>query len=159
MSIVKKLPAVLIAAVGISFSFVGTALAEKPILAEKTLGRTETLRIPIPAHPSPNTNIRICSKTTGSRTLLHPLIINYPSATNGVLEFQIGPRSNNLPRYVRRASSEGDYRDYECIVIRSIGRRPADDPNLNHELKNYIAVTNSHSMRENFAHVYAREEP
>jgi hypothetical protein len=60
MSIVKKLPAVLIAAVGISFSFAGTALAETILLEEKTLGPQETLDL----RPKDMRNTTLCFQTT-----------------------------------------------------------------------------------------------
>ena len=62
LSIVKKLPAVLIAAVGISFGFAGTALAGE-IFAEKTLGSEEHLRI----RPPNRSNTIICYKATDNK--------------------------------------------------------------------------------------------
>ena len=60
MSFVKKLPAVLIAAVGISFGFVGTALAETTVLADKTLGAQEDFEFT----PQDGRNTTICFQTT-----------------------------------------------------------------------------------------------
>jgi hypothetical protein len=60
MSFVKKLPAVLIAAVGISFGFVGTALAETTVLADKTLGAQEEFRF----KPQDMRDTTICFQTT-----------------------------------------------------------------------------------------------
>jgi len=62
MSIVKKLPAVLIAAVGISLSFAGTALAETILLGEKTLGPQETLDL----RPKDMKNTTLCFQTTNN---------------------------------------------------------------------------------------------
>ena len=60
MSIVKKLPAVLIATVGISFSFAGAALAERILLGETTLGAQEDVDF----EPKDRRNMTICFQTT-----------------------------------------------------------------------------------------------
>lgn len=71
MSIAKKLPAVLIAAVGISFSFVGTALAQTILLGEKTLGPEEEFQF----RPEDRRNTTLCFQTTdnlpGELTLIY----------------------------------------------------------------------------------------
>lgn len=66
MSIVKKLPAALIAAVGISFSVAGTALAEEPIfLVEKILGREERVDF-VPRDTG--RNVTLCFRTTDNKS-------------------------------------------------------------------------------------------
>lgn len=61
MSIVKTLPAVLIAAVGISFGFVGTALADTIIKADKILVPENDELVFKPSHMGGST---ICFQTT-----------------------------------------------------------------------------------------------
>lgn len=103
MSIVKKLPVVLIAAVGMSFSFVGTALAQEPIFAEATLGFREDLII----EPPDMRNTKICFKATDN---LKPslMIIN-----------MVNPRNPEMLRFPndmggRQVTQESDY---QCVSI------------------------------------------
>ncbi|MEG3837770.1 hypothetical protein QUA46_15070 [Microcoleus sp. MON2_D6] len=76
MSIVKKLPAVLMAAVGISFSFASTALAQKILLGEKTLGLQEDVDF----KPQNRSNMTICFQTTDN--LPGSLILIYMASSN-----------------------------------------------------------------------------
>jgi len=83
MSIVKKLPAVLIAAVGISLGFVGTALAETILLGEKTLGPQETLEL----RPTDIRNTTLCFQTTDN--LVGNLKMLYIISSGGGIDVKI----------------------------------------------------------------------
>jgi hypothetical protein len=80
MSISKKLPAVLIAVVGISFSFVGTTLAQTILVDNKTLGPQEDLEF---TPPNMN-NTTLCFQTTDNlRGMLVVLYISGGSMSSG----------------------------------------------------------------------------
>ncbi|MEG3981489.1 hypothetical protein QUA08_12000 [Microcoleus sp. T3B2] len=104
MSFVKKLPAVLIAAVGISFSFAGAALAETILLGEKTLGPQETLNL----MPKDMRNITLCFQTTDN--LVGNLKLVYVTGSGGGMDVKI----EDL-----RASAQ------EQCISRSLGIYPA----------------------------------
>jgi len=78
MSFVKKLPAVLIAAAGISLGFVGTALAETILLGEKTLGSQEKLSL---MPKDKGRDITLCFQTTDN--LVGKLKLLYITPTEG----------------------------------------------------------------------------
>ena len=111
MSIVKTLPAVLIAAVGISFSFAGTALAEEPIFAEKTLGVREDLEI----RPPNMLHTKICFKATDN---LKP---------NLMIMNMRDPQNLQMIRIPRDMGSQtvSQESDHQCITIfmRKLGGR------------------------------------
>jgi hypothetical protein len=132
MSIVKKLPAVLIAAVGIFCCFAGTALADE-IFVEKTLGPTEDLDI----DPPDMRNTKICFKATDN---LQPrlLLVNMADYRN--------PQMLDLPRELsgQKVSQESGH---QCISM-SLRSMPAFVRNLNMD----------DSSKSKSIHVYARQE-
>ncbi|MEG4858086.1 hypothetical protein QUB75_10270 [Microcoleus sp. K1-B6] len=83
MSFVKKLPAVLIAAAGISLGFAGTALAETILLGEKTLGPQETLDL----RPKDMRNTTLCFQTTDN--LVGNLKLLYITDRGGGIDVKI----------------------------------------------------------------------
>lgn len=83
-TIVKKLPAVLIAAVGISFGFTGTALAD--ILVEKTLAPGESLDfyLGIEGMGNDKKDITICFQTTDNLPTKILIVHGYDDPPNFV---------------------------------------------------------------------------
>lgn len=105
MSIVKKLPAVLIAAVGISFSVAGTALAEEPIFAERTLASRDDFII----KPPDRRNTTICYKATDN---LEPYLLM------AIADRQGGFKIISIPYGIERAGLEvSQESDHQCITM------------------------------------------
>jgi hypothetical protein len=138
MSIVKKLPAVLIAAVGISLGFAGTALTEEPIFAEQTLGPDEELVVQAPG----KRNTKICFKATDN---LEPLLFILNMANPRNPELLMFPYRMEGRRVTRES-------DYQCVSFSST-REAIRPPNVTVQNIGILEAGHSQSV-----HVYARQE-
>ena len=100
MSIVKKLPAVLIAAVGMSFSLAGTALAER-ILVDKTVAAGDTIEF----EPDNMAATTICFQTTDNKNgyiiIMDLMSQGMPEMTRTSPKQQCISKSfNNMPGFI-----------------------------------------------------------
>ncbi|HEY9808397.1 MAG TPA: hypothetical protein V6D13_03570 [Halomicronema sp.] len=107
MIIVKKLPAVLITTVGISFGVVGTALAETILVDNKTLGPEEQLEFTPPGYGQ----TLICFETSDN---FFGTVIVVDTSTSELKQerFFPGPKT--------KTCISRDFNRYPIIVINSV---------------------------------------
>ena len=102
MSIVKKLPAVLMAAVGMSFSLAGAALAET-IVIDKTVAAGDSIEVP--ATPDDMRSKTICFQTTDNKNgyimIMDLMSQGIPELTRTTPQQQCVSKSfNRLPGFI-----------------------------------------------------------